>query len=82
LIRNIRRERYLMTLKVKSNLRVVMAQKGIKTKLELSNTLDIARGTIDKIEEGDIDTLKFGMLKKVCEVLGCTFDELFTITEE
>ena len=70
---------YEMKYRVKSNFKVLLEKRNIRTKVALSEKIKISRPTLDKIEEGDIDSLKFGLLKKVLEEFNCTFDQLFTL---
>lgn len=67
-----------MSYRIKSNLRIVMAQKGIRTLKEVIDMTDLSKPTIMKIEQGNSNVV-LDSLFKVCEALGCTFDELITI---
>lgn len=71
-----------MKYKVKSNFKDMLAKSSTRTKFALSEKISISRPTLDKIEKGDIDSLKFGLLKKVLEEFNCTFDQLFELFPE
>jgi len=47
------------------------------TQKELAAKVGISNVTIVKIEKGNIDNVRFGILKKISEVLGSSVQELF-----
>lgn len=50
--------------------------KGLNQK-DFAKMVGISNVTLVKVERGQIDTIKFGTLKKIAENLGTTIEELF-----
>lgn len=55
-------------------IRRIMANMNQK---DLAALVGISNVTIVKIEKGNFDNVKFGTLKKIAEILGCSIEELF-----
>ena len=58
------------------NMKIKRMLKNLSQK-ELAQLVGTSNVTIVKIEKGNYDTVKFGTLKKIAEVLDSTFQELF-----
>ncbi|MDF2879596.1 MAG: Cro/C1-type DNA-binding domain [Clostridiaceae bacterium] len=65
---------------ITSNLRILMAKKGIKTLRELSRIANISWKVISNLDNNvDIDTIQLRNLLKICSALECSLDELIKI---
>lgn len=56
--------------------------KQAKSQVELSNIAGVSRGVISQIENGKIDTVQLGILKKIAKALGLGVAELFLSEED
>ena len=52
------------------------------TQEDLSKKSGVSRNTIVKLEKGDIDGIRFGIIKKIAVALDTTVQELFFSYEE
>ncbi|XZJ42384.1 helix-turn-helix transcriptional regulator [Clostridium perfringens] len=52
------------------------------TQEDLSKKSGVSRNTIVKLEKGDIDGIRFGIVKKIAEALDTTVQELFFSDEK
>lgn len=52
------------------------------TQEDLSRESGVSRNTIVKIEKGDTDGIRFGIIKKIASALGTTVQELFFSDEK
>lgn len=52
------------------------------TQKDLARLADTSNVTIVKIEKGQIDSIRFGTLKKIAAALNSTVQELFSSEEE
>lgn len=51
--------------------------KQCKTQNDLSKESGVCRTTISQIENGKLDNIQFGTLKKIAAALNSSFEELF-----
>lgn len=58
------------------NVKIARIKKGI-TQEQLCEITGIGRTTISKIENGEFDGVRFGLLKRIVSALDSTFEELF-----
>ena len=58
------------------NVKLARIKKGL-TQRELSKLVGTSNVTIIKIEKNDIDSISFGLLKKIAAALDSTVQELF-----
>lgn len=58
------------------NVKLERIKKGL-TQKEFAKLVGTSNVTIVKIEKGNIDGISFGTLKKIANVLDCTFEKLF-----
>lgn len=63
------------------NVKIKRIIKGLSQK-KLAELVGTSNVTIVKIEKGDIESIKFGTLKKIAKVLNSTIEELFLSNEE
>ncbi|MDU4750299.1 MAG: helix-turn-helix transcriptional regulator [Clostridium butyricum] len=59
-----------------SKLKIQRIKKGW-SQGQLSKETNICRATISQIENGKIDSVQFGTLKKIAAALNCSMNELF-----
>lgn len=58
------------------NVKLARIKKGLSQK-EFAKLVGTSNVTIVKIERDDIEGIRFGLLKKIAEVLNCSFEQLF-----
>ena len=58
------------------SLKLKRIEKEIKQK-DLAKMLGISQATLVKIEKGNYDNLRFGLMKKISKILETPFQELF-----
>ncbi len=63
------------------NVKIARIARGLNQK-QLAKMVGTSNVTIVKIEKGNFDNVRFLVLKKISEVLGKSFQELFFSNEE
>lgn len=64
---------------LKSNLKLIMAMKGINTVKELAEMCKITRKPLDKLYHNeDLGSIKLETLAKICDILNCPLYMLIT----
>lgn len=58
------------------SLKLKRIEKNIKQK-EFARMLGISQATLVRIEKGNYDNLRFGLMKQMAEILETPFEELF-----
>jgi DNA-binding Xre family transcriptional regulator len=65
---------------IKSNLRILMAQNGIKTLRELGRRANVSWKILSNLDNNtDIETIQLKNLLKICLALNCTLEQLIQI---
>lgn len=68
---------------MKSNLRILMVEKKIKSVSELQRITKISRGTLEKIHESErLDTVSLKFIKILCELFECEIEKLIEIKKK
>ena len=60
----------------------VMAQKGFRTRLALSEATGIHRSNLGKVVNGDVSAIRLDTLDKLCAALGCQPGDLLEHTPD
>lgn len=68
-----------MTKVLKNNLRVLMAQKGIRSMVELERLSGVSRQVLDRLDKDKSKRLDFETVVKLCDTLDCEPGDLFYI---
>ena len=71
-----------MTKVLRNNLRLLMAQNGIRSMVELEKKSGVSRQVLDRLEKNKSKRLDFETVVKLCELFNCTPGELLYIDEE
>lgn len=66
---------------LKTNLRILMAKKGIRTMVELEEKTDVSRQVLDRLDKGKSKRLDFETVIKLCTFFECEVGELLYIGE-
>lgn len=69
-------------MKLKNNLRVLMAKNNIRSMSELERVSGVSRQVLDRLEKGKTKRLDFDTVLKLCDVFDCEIGDLFFIDEE
>lgn len=67
---------------LKSNLRLLMAQKGVRSMVELEEKSGVSRQVLDRIDKGKSKRLDFDTIVKLCLFFECEVGDLLYLTEE
>lgn len=76
-----------MKMKVKNNLAVLMAKKGIRSVSELQRMLEeietpVARRTLDRFYKNENNQIHYDTIAAICTVLKCSVGDLFTLVPD
>lgn len=66
---------------LKNNLRLLMAQHGIRTMVELEEKSGVSRQVLDRLDKNKSKRLDFETLVKLCTLFDCEPGELLYIEE-
>ena len=66
---------------IKNNIKQLLIQQG-KSIYWLEKQTGITYPTLFKLANNKSESIKFANLEKICNVIGCTLDELFTIENQ
>ena len=66
---------------LKNNLRVLMAQKGIRSMVELERLSGVSRQVLDRLDKNKSTRLDFATVVTLCDLLDCEPGDLLYIDE-
>ena len=66
---------------LKNNLRVLMAQKGIRSMVELERLSGVSRQVLDRLDKNKSKRLDFETVVKLCDLFDCEPGDLLYIDE-
>lgn len=67
---------------LKNNLRLLMAQKGIRSMVELERQSGVSRQVLDRLDKNKSKRLDFDTVVKLCDLFDCEPGDLLYIEEE
>ena len=67
---------------LKNNLRILMAQKGVRTMVELEEKTGVSRQVLDRLDKGKSKRLDFETVVKLCTFFDCTPGDLLYLDEK
>lgn len=67
---------------LKNNLRVLMAQKGIRSMVELEKQSGVSRQVLDRLDKGKSKRLDFDTVVKLCDLFDCEPGDLLYIERD
>lgn len=67
---------------LKNNLRLLMAQNGIRSMVELERKSGVSRQVLDRLEKDKSKRLDFETVVKLCDLFDCEPGDLLYIDEE
>ena len=68
--------------RLKNNLRVLMAKKGIRTMVELEKRSGVSRQVLDRLDKDKSKRLDFDTVIKLCDLFDCEPGDLLYIDKE
>jgi putative transcriptional regulator len=77
--KKIRKGEIQVAKKLRYNLRLVMAKKGVRTVAEISEATGITKATLSGIDNNTTRRVYFDTLEKICEYLDCDIGELLVL---
>ena len=66
---------------IKNNIKKLLEQQN-KSIYWLEKQTGITYPTLFKLANNKSESIKFSNLEKICNAIGCTFDQIFTIEQE
>ena len=66
-------------MELKNNLRILMAQHGIRTMVELEEKSGVSRQVLDRLEKGKSKRLDFDTVVKLCNLFNCEVGDLLYV---
>ena len=67
---------------LKNNLRLLMAQHGIRSMVELERKSGVSRQVLDRLDKGKSKRLDFDTVIKLCDLFNCEPGDLLYIEKE
>lgn len=67
---------------LKNNLRLLMAQNGIRTMVELEEKSGVSRQVLDRLDKDKSKRLDFETVVKLCQLFDCEPGDLFYIEDK
>jgi putative transcriptional regulator len=67
---------------LKNNLRLLMAQNGIRTMVELEERSGVSRQVLDRLDKNKSKRLDFETVTKLCVLFDCEVGDLLYVEEE
>jgi putative transcriptional regulator len=67
---------------LKNNLRILMAQNGIRTMVELEEKSGVSRQVLDRLDKDKSKRLDFETVVKLCTLFNCDVGDLFYVKDE
>jgi len=72
----------MMTKQLRNNLRILMAQSGIRTMVELEEKSGVSRQVLDRLDKNKSKRLDFETVTKLCTLFDCSVGELLYLKDE
>jgi len=72
----------MMTKQLRNNLRILMAQNGIRTMVELEEKSGVSRQVLDRLDKNKSKRLDFETITKLCTLFNCSVGEFLYIKDE
>lgn len=69
-------------MELKNNLRILMAQHGIRTMVELEEKSGVSRQVLDRLEKGKSKRLDFETVVKLCTLFNCEVGDLLFVDKK
>ena len=69
-------------MELKNNLRILMAQHGIRTMVELEEKSGVSRQVLDRLEKGKSKRLDFDTVVKLCNLFNCEVGDLLYVDKK
>lgn len=69
-------------MELKNNLRILMAQHGIRTMVELEEKSGVSRQVLDRLEKGKSKRLDFETVVKLCNLFNCEVGDLLYVDKK
>lgn len=69
-------------MELKNNLRILMAQHGIRTMVELEERSGVSRQVLDRLEKGKSKRLDFDTVVKLCNLFDCEVGDLLYVDKK
>ena len=69
-------------MELKNNLRILMAQHGIRTMVELEEKSGVSRQVLDRLEKGKSKRLDFETVVKLCNLFDCEVGDLLYVDKK
>ncbi|NRD80329.1 helix-turn-helix transcriptional regulator [Bacillus sp. BRMEA1] len=67
---------------LRTNLRILMAKKGVRTMVELEEKTGVSRQVLDRLDKGKSKRLDFETVVKLCNFFECEVGDLLYLSEE
>lgn len=69
-------------MELKNNLRILMAQHGIRSMVELEAKSGVSRQVLDRLEKGKSKRLDFDTVVKLCNLFNCEVGDLLYVDKK
>jgi putative transcriptional regulator len=67
---------------LRTNLRILMAKKGVRTMVDLEEKTGVSRQVLDRLDKGKSKRLDFETVVKLCTFFECNVGELLYLEKE